>query len=102
MRMFGVTMTLGNVTKKSEIPILLLLKLIFQVIKKPHNRLRYINGLHKFMREGYQELWNRVAAHHNVQLNTSIKNITRHENYVTVETSDKTHIFDKLLLLAEC
>lgn len=92
----GTMLTLAHPDYKPTMPALKLFKLLFQCLKFPP---RYINGTVKQMREGYQELWKRVAANHNVRLNTKIKKITRAKNDVVIELNDgEMMTFEKLII----
>jgi len=90
----GGTLTLMN-TEKKNVPAATLLKLILYCFKSP---VRYANGAYIAMREGYQELWSRVAAHHRVLYNSEIKQIVRSEDKVEVEAATGVYVFNKIII----
>lgn len=96
--LLGVTHTLGVTEYKKDCPAIQPIKLFLQCVKWPPSRARYVNGVHKFFREGYQELWNRVAKMHNVILNANITRIERKANEVVVSYNDQEIIFDKIII----
>lgn len=98
LKMLDVTMTMGNTDAKSKVPMIMLMKLFLQATKWPPTRLRYLNGQHKLIREGFQELWNRVAKQHHVTFGAQIKSIRRDNNKIAIELAEKTIEFDKLII----
>jgi oxygen-dependent protoporphyrinogen oxidase len=90
----GSMLSFANVCY-DDIPTTKLLQFIYQLLKHP---IRYINGTYVPIREGYQELWNRVAATHDVRLNTTIQSIARKNGVITVTVDDKPTEYDYLIL----
>jgi hypothetical protein len=96
LKFIQVVATFSNPEFKDQVPALGVLKLFYQLIRFPQ---RYINGSFKFIKEGYQELWNRVAKQHQVIFNAVITGVIRNEGKVTVKlVDDRTLIFDKLII----
>ncbi len=79
---------------KDELPALLAFKLFLGCITFPP---QIINGRYRFIREGYQELWNRMAKNHKVIFDVHIKKIIRNAKHVEVHTEDGQFTFDKLI-----
>lgn len=84
-----------NPTYKNKMSAIYMLKLMMQFAKKP---IRYLNGEFQFLREGYQELWNRIAKQHDVRYGENIKHIIRDNNGITVETEKEKLFFDKIII----
>lgn len=98
LKMLGMSGTMGNPELKKELPAYLFIKFIWQCLKWPSTRLRYLNGKFKFVKEGYQELWNRVAKQHNIILSTKIHSITRNQNEIVVDLGTSQLYFDKIII----
>lgn len=91
----GSTTTFSNPKFRDVVPALIMMKLLYQLIRFPP---RYLNGSFKFVREGYQQVWQRAAKQHEVLFAVIIKKITRDSTGVTVEMDDKTLHFDEIIL----
>jgi hypothetical protein len=89
------TLSLTNKNNERKIQLYIVLKFLYQVFKIPA---RYYNGSYRPIREGYQELWNRVAKNFDVRLKTNITSITRNENKVTIKASEETFTFDDVII----
>jgi hypothetical protein len=98
LKMLGVAGTMANPELKNELPAYIVLKFMYQCLKWPPTRLRYVNGSCRLIEEGYQELWNRVAKQHHVILNAAITGISRKNHQIEVTANGKTHVFDKLIV----
>lgn len=94
-RTAGMILNAANPENKDEIPAIVLVKFLLGLTQFP---LRYINGSVKQMKEGYQELDNRIANQHKVLLNTNITKITRNDNKVYIDYDGKTEQFDLLIV----
>lgn len=90
----GIIITFGNHDQKDDLPALPVIKLFLRFLTFPP---RILNGQFIFMREGYQELWNRVAKEHHVLFNVDIQKITRKPDEIEVDLGDKKLVFDKLI-----
>lgn len=93
--MYGTMLTFSNGELKEEMPAIKLVKFILETLKFPA---RYSNGSYKPMREGYQELWRRVANNHHVILNAQVKSITRLNGNIHVTYNDKSVYYEKLII----
>lgn len=91
----GTIMTFSNATLKDPVTGMGAVKLIFQLTRLP---VRYLDGSMMQLREGYQELWKRVAASNHVQLNCQIQNIIRETDQIRVSTSNGEYVFDKIII----
>ena len=98
LKIAGVAASMGNPQLKNEVQALLWLKGFLQIIKWPPSRMQIVNGSFKYIKEGYQELWTRVAKQHKVLLNTNIQTIIRKEDHIEIHTTDNKFIFDKLIV----
>lgn len=87
-------LTFVNASYVKDISAMNGLKLIYPLIRLPH---RYLDGTIMQIREGYQELWNRVAAANHVKLNTIITKIDRKVNCIDIHTTTETLQFDKII-----
>ncbi len=96
MKMMGTIAAFSNPEHKETVPAIGVIKIFLQLVQFPQ---RYLNGKLKFVKEGYQELWNRVASHYHVMLNTNITKIIRKPNQIEVNIENQpTMIFDKLII----
>lgn len=84
-----------NPTYKNKISALYMVKLMMQFAKPPR---RYLNGEFQFLREGYQELWNRIAKQHNIHYKSNIQNISRSDNHIKITTDHEVITVDKLII----
>ncbi len=98
LKMLGSTVTFSNPALKNTMPALMPIKFFLQLLQWPPTHLRYLNGTLKQMREGYQELWNRVAKMHTVLLNVNIKKVIRKDNIIEVDVGDTKLVFDKIII----
>ena len=96
MKMMGTVATFSNPEYKNTVPAIGVIKIFLQLMQFPQ---RYLNGKLKFIREGYQELSNRIATHHHIILNANITQIIRKPNQVEVTVENQpTLIFDKIIV----
>ncbi len=95
MKMFASTAAFSNPDIRPDISAFEVIKFFYQLLHFP---LRYISGHLGFVREGYQELWNRVAKQHHVLYKQNIQAVHRHEQTVDVVLDDQTLTFDKLFV----
>lgn len=95
LRMIGSIATFSNPEPRDLVPLIANIKVFLNLLMPPT---RYLNGRLKFVKEGYQELWLRIAKYHNVIYNANIKKIVRKENEVDVVLPDKTLTFDKIII----
>lgn len=95
LRMLGSIATFSNPTSRQFVPLVSNIKVFLNLIGPPTT---YINGNLKYFKEGYQELWNRVAKNHDVMLNAKISKVERKEKNITVVLEDKVLEFDKLIV----
>ncbi len=96
MKMMGTIATFSNPEYKNTVPAIGVIKIFLQLAQFPQ---RYLNGTLKFVREGYQELWNRVALQQHIILNANITNIIRKPNQVEVTVENQPAlVFDKLIV----
>lgn len=89
------TLTLINRNNENKIQLYIVLKFLYQVFKVP---VRYFNGSYRPVREGYQELWNRVSKNFDVRLNTKINSIQRGDGLVTISTANESYTFDDIII----
>jgi hypothetical protein len=88
-------MTMSNKNKAYHIHTYLAFKFFYQLMVKP---IRYIDGTYRPIKEGYQELWIRVAKNFKVVLNANIQSIERGKDGVVIKTADQTEHFDELII----
>lgn len=79
-------------------PALYGLKILMQAFVPPR---RYINGKLVLVREGYQEIWKRVAEHLDVRLNAHIESIQRSADGVDISIGGRVIRFDKLIIASQ-
>lgn len=76
--------------------ILVLKNFIHEVFNPPY---RYISGIFLPAKEGYQELWNKVAMGHDVRLSSNITKIDRKsDSKIKIYVNDKEEIVDHLIV----
>lgn len=88
-------MTLSHKGREDEVTVFTVFKFLYQMLYWPF---RYIDGTYRPVKEGYQELWKRVAQNHDVRLNTKIQAIERDEKGVRIRMNDAIQEFDKLVI----
>jgi hypothetical protein len=88
-------MTLTNKNNEGKVHTYLAFKFLFQLLATP---IRYIDGTYRPVKEGYQELWKRVAKNFETVLNADIKSINRSESGVMITTADQSYQFDELII----
>jgi len=98
LKMLGIAGTVGNPELSNENSALMVLKFICACITWRPSRVRFVNGVFKLVREGYQELWERVAKAHHVIFNANIEKIIRNDNKIDIHYNNKTEVFDALLV----
>jgi hypothetical protein len=86
--------TLMNAEIKT-ISAVAIIKILLNCLKPP---VRYVNGTYLPLREGFQELWTRVAANHEVHYDSEVKKVIRKHEEVVVSTKDSNHVFDKIVI----
>ncbi len=59
---------------------------------------RYIRGIFLPVREGYQEIWNRVAKNHQVLCGVNIEKIERTGDEIHLYWDSEKHTFDRLVI----
>jgi hypothetical protein len=74
------------------------LKILMQAFVPP---VRYINGKLVLVKEGYQEIWNRVAKRLDVRLNAKIEKIQRGPQGIEVKLEGRSLHFDKLIIACQ-
>jgi hypothetical protein len=95
--MVSTGLTLGNPEMKGGVVAYEAFKLMITLIRFPP---RYINRSLKCIKEGYQEIWKRVAESHHVIFNAGIKSVLRKERTVEIDLGDRKLTFDKLIVSA--
>lgn len=89
------TLTLVNKNNEHKIQLYVVLKFLYQVFKLP---IRYFDGTYRPVREGYQELWTRIAKKFTVRLSTKIKEIKRTKDGVVITDDSETQLYDKIFI----
>lgn len=96
--LIGNILTGANINIKAQIPALYLAKYLFYVLSiAPH---RYLDGSYMPVKEGYQELWNRLSKNHHIILDAHITAIKRENNVIRVMLGEQQYEFDKLIFTA--
>ncbi|MGV3640192.1 MAG: NAD(P)-binding protein [Adhaeribacter sp.] len=88
-------MTLSNKNNESQVQVYAVFKFFYQLLKHP---MRYIDGTYRPVKEGYQELWLRIARNFNTVLGADITSITRSGQGVVLTTGEQTYHFDDLII----
>lgn len=79
----------------NQFPAIHALKTIFRLLRSPQ---RYINGTAQCVREGYQELYKRMAQTKRIELSSEVKSIVRNEQNIIVRSEKGEYLGDKLIL----
>jgi protoporphyrinogen oxidase len=90
----------SNPKAANEYPVMYGIKTLYHFIKFPF---RYLDGSYVPLKEGYQTLWERVAALHKVVFNARITEIIREDQKIKItyenEHNELLHdIFDKVII----
>ncbi|HXC05701.1 MAG TPA: NAD(P)-binding protein [Bacteroidia bacterium] len=88
-------MTLSNKANEEKVRMYTVFKFLYQMLKPP---MRYIDGTYRPVKEGYQELWNKIAGNFNMKLGTDIQSITRGADGIRIQTSGSSGLFDELII----
>lgn len=95
LRMMGSIATFSNPKPRMHVPLIANVKVFLNLLMPPT---RYINGNLKYVKEGYQELWNRIAKDHHIKLNSRIIQVTRTPKEVEIQLENETLTFDKIII----
>lgn len=95
LRMLGSMATFSNPIPRKNITLLANTKIFLNLLYPP---MSYINGTLRFIKQGYQELWNRVAKNHEIIFNSNINKLIRKPTGVEIYLDDKVHTFDKAII----
>ena len=95
LRMLGSIATFSNPSSRQFVPLVANIKVFLNLMGPPTT---YINGTLRYFKEGYQELWNRVAKNHDVIFNAKISKVERNEKNVKIFLENKVLEFDKLIV----
>ncbi len=95
---FGLILTFANPSARQNLSALELVKFIISLMRGPYNRIRYINGQVKLVREGYEELWNRIAKKHQVIFDAHVTKINRKQDEIEIESGNQKQLFDQLIV----
>lgn len=95
LRMLGSIATFSNPSPRKEVTLLANTKIFLNLLYPP---ISYINGTLRYIEEGYQELWNRVAKNHKIIFNANITQISRKSNHVEIHIAEQIHTFDKMII----
>lgn len=88
-------LTLNNNSKEGQVAVYQFFKAIYPLMNFP---MRYIDGTYRGVREGFQELWKRIARNFDIRFGADITRITRNETGVRIATSDGDYRFDALIV----
>lgn len=89
-------LTLSNKSKESQVGTYQVFKALYLLARFPN---RYIDGSYRPVRQGFQELWNRVAKNVNVAYHADITAIVRNGTGVTITTADgEARQFDAMIV----
>lgn len=88
-------LTLNSKSRESQVGMYMVFKALYLLTRFPN---RYIDGSYRPVRQGFQELWKRLAKNFDVAYNADITSITRDGNGVTVTTAAGQARFDALIV----
>lgn len=95
IEIFFSLMTMTNKNNEGKVYTFLAFKFLYQLLKLP---IRYIDGTYRPVKQGYQELWKRIAENFDMVLKTEIQSINRNDAGVTITTATQTYQFDELII----
>jgi hypothetical protein len=88
-------LTLNNKNKEQQVSIYMVFKALYTMALLP---MRYIDGTYRPVREGFQELWLRIAKNFNMVYHANITAISRSATGVVIDTASTSYTFDALII----
>lgn len=88
-------LTLNSKSKEDQVSIYMIFKALYAMSMFP---MRYIDGTYRPVREGFQELWLRVAKNFDIRYRADIRSIERNGEGVVIRTADTAETFDALII----
>lgn len=88
-------MTLSNSNNEDQVQVYAVFKFFYQMLKFP---IRYLDGTYRPVKQGFQQLWVRVAQNFDMVLGVDIQSIKRDQTGVTIVANAQSYVFDQLII----